>query len=79
MRQTLKKWTLYFIVETTNDDQENIIDKVDVNAGNTNCFPRCSNLPSLYKETSTDHSAHQMKITDLSIKQIKETGKSKHY
>ena len=42
-----KKGTLYLIFETTNDGKEKTIDNTDVNTGNSNCFPRCINLPSL--------------------------------
>ena len=43
----IKRGTLYFIIETTNDDQQKTIDNADVNAENSNCFPRCTNTSSL--------------------------------
>ena len=42
----IKKGTRYLIFGTTNNGWEKTID-ADVNAGNSNCFPRRTNLPSL--------------------------------
>ena len=42
----IKKGTRYLIFGTTNNGWEKTID-ADVNAGNSNCFLWCTNLPSL--------------------------------
>ena len=48
-----KKGTSYFFMEATNNDHEKAGDNTDVvNIGNNNCFTRCSNPPSQYKNTN---------------------------
>ena len=71
-----KKCTLYFIKEATNNDHEKAGDNTDVIIGNNNCFARCSNPPSPYKDIDCPTKETEI-IIDLSAPQIKETGKPK--
>ena len=66
------KGTSYFIMEATNNDQEKAGDNTGINIGNNNCFARCSNPPSPYKDIDCPTKEPEI-ITDLSTPQIKET------
>ena len=76
IRQSIKKGTSYFIIEAKNNDHEKAGDKTDVNIGNNNCFARCSNAPSPYKDTDCPTKKPEI-ITDLSTPQIAATAKLK--
>ena len=67
-----RKGTSCFIMEGTNRDHEKAGDNTDVNIGNTDCFARCSNPPSPYKDIDCPTKKLET-ITDLSTSQIKET------
>ena len=72
-----KKGTSYFIMEATNNDHEKAGDNTDVvNIGNNNCFARCSNPPSQYKDADCPTKEPET-ITKLSTPQIEATGKPK--
>ena len=71
-----KKDTPYFIMEATNTDKEKAGDNTDVNIGNNNCFARCSNPPSPYKDIDCLTKEPEI-VTDLSTPQIKKTEKPK--
>ena len=71
-----KKDTSYFIIQATNNDHEKASDNTDVNIGNNNCFPRCSNPSSPQKDTDCPTKETEI-ITDLSTLQIEATGKPK--
>ena len=71
-----KKGALYFVMEATNNDHEKAGDNTDVNIGNNNCFARCSNPPSPYKDTDCPTKEPET-ITKLSTPQIEATGKPK--
>ena len=59
-----KKGTSYFIMEATNNDQEKAVDNTDVNIRNSNCFARCNNTPSPYKDIDCPTKEPDI-ITDL--------------
>ena len=71
--------TSYFITEAkkVDHDHEKVGDKTDANIGNKNCFARCSNPSSPYKDTDCPTKEPEI-ITDLSTPQIKATEKPKH-
>ena len=60
-------------MEVKNNDHEKASDKTDVNIGKNNCFARCSNPPSPYKDTECPTMEPEI-ITNLSTPQIKATG-----
>ena len=63
-------------MEVINNDHEKARDYTDSNIGNNNCFARCSNPPSPYKDTDRPTKETEI-ITDLSTPQIEATGKPK--
>ena len=68
-----KKGALYFVMEATNNDHEKAGDNTNVNIGNNNCFARCSNPPSPYKDTDCPTKETEI-ITNLSTPQTEATG-----
>ena len=64
-------------MEATNNDHGKAGDNTDVvSIGNNNCFARCSNPPSPYKDTDCPTKEPET-ITKLSTPQIEATGKPK--